>query len=84
MKWYEMNALLENIHLKNKQFWEMTREICYVTAQCQSSKKIDIDSFMTFPWEKAAEPEDTEEEREEVIREMREMEKIMNSKTYGE
>lgn len=78
-----MNALLDNIWMKNKEQWEMTRQLCYVTAQCQSSKKIEPKSFMTFPWEKNNEPEDTEEEREEVIREMREMEKMMNN-TYGE
>lgn len=80
MEFYEINAILANLYLKDKSSWEQTREIGYITAQCQSSKRIDPKEFMVFPWEKEEEPEVTEEDREEMIRELREMENKMNNR----
>lgn len=77
---YEMEALIENLWMRDKISWEQTRTICYITAQCQSTKKLDPKEMMTFPWEKVEKVEDTQEEREELEKEMKEWEKIMNKK----
>ena len=80
MEMYEMEALIENLWMRDKISWEQTRTICYITAQCQSTKKLDPKDMMTFPWEKVEKVEDTQEERDALEKEMKEWEKIMNKK----
>ena len=78
MEWYEIEALIENIWMRNKESWEQARTIGYITAQCQSTKQLNPKDMMTFPWEKADRVEDTKEDIEDAYREMKEWEKIMN------
>lgn len=81
MQFYEIETLIENMWRKNKDSWEQTRTLGYITAQSQSTKKIDMQSMMSFPWEKG-EPDDTptQEERDALMKEMKEMEEKMNRK----
>ena len=78
MEWYEIEALIENLWMRNKESWEQTRTIGYITAQCQSTKQLNPKDMMTFPWEKVEKVEDTKEDIEDAYREMKEWEKIMN------
>ena len=72
MNFYEIEALLENLWMKNKESWEQTRVQAYITAQTQSTKKIDMNDMMSFPWEKKVEKvEDTPEDIEMMRKEMR-------------
>lgn len=80
MEMYEIETLIENLWMKNKESWEQTRTISYITAQCQSTKPLDMKSMMTFPWEKEPVKVDTQEERDEIMREMKAMEEMMNTK----
>lgn len=81
MKFYEIEALIENIWMKNKESWEQTRVQAYITAQTQSTKKIDMNDMMSFPWEKKVEKvEDTPEEIDMMRKEMKEMESRLNKK----
>lgn len=81
MQFYEIECLIENMWRKDKVSWEQTRTVAYVTAQSQSTKKIDMQSMMTFPWEKGTEREEiTDEERQNILREMKVMEERMNRK----
>lgn len=68
--------------MKDKESWEQTRTISFITAQCQSTKPLDMKQMMTFPWEKeqTEKVEDTREERDAIMKEMKEWEKIMNKK----
>ena len=68
--------------MKDKESWEQTRTISFITAQCQSTKPLDMKQMMTFPWEKeqTEKVEDTQEERDAIMKEMKEWEKIMNKK----
>lgn len=79
---YEVEALVENMWMKSKESWEQARLQAYLTAQVNSTKKIDMTEFMTFPWEKVETEkiEDTKEEREALMKEMKEWENIMNNK----
>lgn len=79
---YEIEALIENIWMKSKESWEQARLQAYLTAQVNSTKKIDMTEFMTFPWEDVDNEkiEDTKEEREALMKEMKEWENIMNNK----
>lgn len=81
MKFYEIEALIENLWMKNKESWEQTRVQAYITAQTQSTKKIDMNDMMSFPWEKKVEKiEDSKEDIEAMRKEMKEMEKRLNKK----
>ena len=81
MNFYEIEALLENLWMKNKESWEQTRVQAYITAQTQSTKKIDMNDMMSFPWEKKVEKvEDTPEDIEMRRKEMKEMEDKLNKK----
>ena len=81
MQTYEIETLLENLWMKNKESWEQTRVQAYITAQTQSTKKIDMNDMMSFPWEKKVEKvEDTPEDIEMMRKEMKEMEDKLNKK----
>ena len=81
MNFYEIEALLDNLWMKNKESWEQTRVRAYITAQTQSTKKIDMNDMMSFPWEKKVEKvEDTPEDIEMMRKEMKEMEDKLNKK----
>lgn len=82
MEFYEISALIENAWMKSKESWEQARLQAYLTAQVNSTKNIDMMEFMTFPWEKVETDkiEDTKEEREALMKEMKEWENIMNNK----
>ena len=81
MNFYEIEALIENLWMKNKESWEQTRVQAYITAQTQSTKKIDMNDMMSFPWEKKVEKvEDTPEDIEMMRKEMKEMEDKLNKK----
>lgn len=81
MNFYEIETLIENLWMKNKESWEQTRIQAYITAQTQSTKKIDMNDMMSFPWEKKVENvEDTPEDIEMMRKEMKEMEDKLNKK----
>ena len=81
MKTYEIDCLIENLWMKNKEAWEQTRIQAYITAQTQSTKKLDMNDMMSFPWEKNEEKvEDTPEDIEMMRKEMKEMESRLNKK----
>ena len=82
MEWYEIETLIENKWRKERESWEQTRTVGYITAQCQSTKQIDPKKIIPFPWDREN-PDysvPTEEEREQIKREMKEMEIQMNKK----
>ena len=81
MQTYEIETLIDNLWMKNKESWEQTRVQAYITAQTQSTKKIDMNDMMSFPWEKKVEKvEDTPEDIEMMRKEMKEMEDKLNKK----
>lgn len=82
MQWYEIETLIENRWRKDRESWERTRMEAYYTAQTQSTKELDPKKLMPFPWDrvKTVEPEDTQDERDAVRKEMMEWEERMNRK----
>lgn len=76
---YEIEALIENLWMRDKESWEQARMQAYITAQVNSTKKIEMSDFLTFPWEKVeVKIEDTEEQKESIMMEMKAWEKKMN------
>lgn len=80
MEFYEIEALIENLWMKSKESWEQARLQAYITAQVNSTKKIEMSDLLTFPWEKDVKVEDTPEDKEALMNEIKEWEKIMNKK----
>ena len=79
MEMYEMTALIENIWMRDKESWEQARTVGYITAQCQSTKRLDPKELIPLPWDREEEKHiDTEEEKEEMYQEMKRWEEIMN------
>ena len=63
---YEINALVEYGFLKDRENWEQARLMAYVTAQCQSTKKIKITDIVQFPWEQKQTKEQTEIDKKKL------------------
>ena len=81
MQSYEIECLIENMWMKDKTSWEQTRTVGYITAQCQSTKKISPQDMMPFPWESDGQTEEiTDDERKDILKEMKDMENKLNKK----
>lgn len=63
---YELEPLLTNLHKRNKESWEQTRQITYVIAQTNSSKKLKPTDIMKFVWDD--EDSDTSISNEDIKR----------------
>lgn len=63
---YELEPLLTNLHKKNKESWEQTRQVTYVIAQTNSSKKLKPTDIMKFVWDD--EDSDTSISNEDIKR----------------
>lgn len=48
---YELYAIYDNIQYTDFNLREMSRLICYVTAQVQSSKKLKPQDLWNLPWD---------------------------------
>lgn len=57
MQPYEINALMRHHTHLGRDDWERARFLAYVTAQCQSTKKMTVADIIKFPWDKEEEPE---------------------------
>lgn len=51
MKFYELSPILKNLNLSVKNDWEIARQLSYIIAQTQSTKKIKPSDIMQFPWD---------------------------------
>ena len=51
LQFYELDVLTENLQLSYRQSWEQTRQISYITAQTQSSKRLKPTDIMKFSWD---------------------------------
>lgn len=69
MKVYEALEYLGSLQSREKESWERTRIMAYITAQVNSSKKIKPSDIMQFPWDEEKHvTEITQEERERLIK----------------
>ena len=76
MKYYELKPILKNLNVSVKNDWEIARQISYIIAQSQSTKKIKPSDIMHFPWDKGynnrpkKDVKITKEIKEKMIKEM--------------
>ena len=76
MKYYELKPIIAKLNVSVKNDWEIARQICYIIAQSQSTKKIKPSDIMQFPWDEGyknrpkKDVKITKELRDRMIREM--------------
>lgn len=51
MQMYEIEPLISNIYKRNKENWEQTRLLAYITAQVNSTKKLKPTDIISFYWD---------------------------------
>ena len=59
MEMFEIRSIIKHKHLKYKESWEMTRFVAWITAQVNSTKQIELQKVLKFPWEKETEEKNT-------------------------
>lgn len=85
MEEWEVYNFYEQLKYANKPEWEMTRLLMYVTAQVQSRKKLKMNEILSLPWDKdfndksSMPTEITNEEKEALRRQAKEMEKFLQN-----
>lgn len=52
MKWYEINYILNNYQYRMKNECELTRNVAYIIAQSNSTKRLKPTDIMQFDWDK--------------------------------
>lgn len=68
MQMYELPVLLGNIHKRNKEEWEQTRLLAYITAQVNSTKKLNMGDIIKFSWDNEELERDTSITKDEIAR----------------
>ena len=69
----EADAFLEGWEERRREQWERVRSVCHAVIQSQSTKPLDPEDVMRFPWDndrdtEEASPEDWERTRAEARR----------------
>lgn len=54
MQYYELDIILSMLEYTTKQDWEQTRFQSYITAQTQSTKKLNPQDVLKFSWDNEA------------------------------
>lgn len=84
MQYYEVDALLDNYYMKNKDSWEQARLIAYITAQVNSKDKLSLQDIMKFYWEKdEVSAVSGEVDMKSIEQELKQMEDILNNNNNG-
>ena len=77
---YEVQPLVSNIYKKNKEGWEQTRFLAYVTAQVNSTKKLKINDILNFSWDEEITSSDTSISNDDVERLRNKAKQYLNNK----
>ena len=55
-----MDSVIELIQEKEKTEWEQTRFLAYITAQVNSTKKLNLTDILSFAWDKKEAKQDVD------------------------
>lgn len=66
---WEIGLMADGLKYADRNEWERTRFQSYITAQCNSTKKMKPTDIIKFPWEKS-EQKTTKEQFEEYKKRM--------------
>ena len=65
---YELEPLVSSIYRKNKESWEQTRLLAYITAQVNSTRKLQPSDIISFSWDEETTTGDTSISNDDVQR----------------
>ena len=65
---YELEPLVSSIYRKNKESWEQTRLLAYITAQVNSTRKLQPSDIVSFSWDEETTGGDTSISNDDVQR----------------
>jgi hypothetical protein len=78
--YYMLDMYAEQSNVQYRERWEQTRFVSYITAQCQSSKKLKIEDIMAFPWDTKQKRRKTvalpEEKKREMLEKMKKVTEV--------
>ena len=85
MQYYELDIILSMLEYTTKQDWEQTRFLSYITAQTQSTKKLNPQDVLKFSWDEATNKENknTYISTEDVERLKAKANKIIQDKQFN-
>lgn len=85
MQYYELDVILSMLEYTTKQDWEQTRFQSYITAQTQSTKKLNPQDVLKFSWDEATNKENknTYISKQDIERLKRKAEKIIQDKQFN-
>lgn len=84
METYEIRALIKRQHMRSRESWEQARMISFICAKTGGAKIERIEDLVKFPWEMRSESEETAEQREAHLSELREKAKCVAEMLNGE
>lgn len=62
----ELDIYIEYAYMAKQDEWEQARLEAYITAQCNSTKKLKPSDIMTFAWEKKMSVESEQPTQEQI------------------
>ena len=65
---YELEPLVSSIYRKNKESWEQTRLLAYITAQVNSTRKLQPSDIVSFSWDEETTTGETSISNDDVQR----------------
>ena len=65
---YELEPLVSSIYRKNKESWEQTRLLAYITAQVNSTRKLQPCDIISFSWDEETTTGETSISNDDVQR----------------
>lgn len=65
---YELEPLVSSIYRKNKESWEQTRLLAYITAQVNSTRKLQPSDIISFSWDEETTTGETSISNDDVQR----------------
>lgn len=80
---YLIPIFLEGLYLSNKESWEQTRELLFMTAQVNSKEKLTPEKLMKFPWDSYKPEFEIKPVSEEDKIRLEEKAKLFKQKLYG-
>lgn len=58
---WELCIILENLGYSNRNLWECTRLLLYITTQVNSKKKLNVKDLLKFEWDDDTKSDDETE-----------------------
>ena len=85
MSWAEAESFMDGFESKRKENWEMVRRVVHATFQSQSTKILELEDVLHFPWddEDDRSQDDDEKDIEALRQKAMQMKELLKKKENG-